>query len=535
MDHDDIAEGNFEIESYDYGYHLAEHKKWIYEEVGKIRGSSDPAVCTGIMGGSFNFALKLDFVDGGPPWLIRFPLLGRVMFPDEKTLNEIAVMEYLREKTSLPVPEVVAYSLTKDTPQGVGPFIITTFFEGGTRLIDRMRKEAADRKAGLDLDLSEEILEKSYRVMAKITLELSRCTFDRVGSIERDGDEGNSEWKIGERAAITHCINETMRCCGVRPERILEGSFTVDQYFTALLDEHMHQLQTQRNAAEIIRKKEGSEDDMEMCAEDFRKKFLARHFFRNTILPKFPASPDLPAAALFCDDLSPGNVLVDDDFNIVAAIDWEFSYAAPYQYTCSPPHWLLINNPGDWMWEHGITNFLDTYRPRFETFLKILRQLEEEDKAKDDTADSVSKSDQSSNRPRLSTLMQQSWDDGTFWLVEAVKRSGDIDQVYWDCLDERFHGNRVSALKREKLLDEETRREMELLVEKKLEDLRLYNAELEVFQKKKKEYEERVERDTEAEAENRKGQEHVESKIEDKDGEEIIEVNRQEVKDEKDA
>lgn len=48
---------------------------------------------------------------------------------------------------------------------------------------------------------------------------------------------------------------------------------------------------------------------------------------------------------LFCDDLWPGNVLVDDNLRLTGVVDWEFPYAAPAQFAGSIPWWLLLEKP----------------------------------------------------------------------------------------------------------------------------------------------------------------------------------------------
>jgi aminoglycoside phosphotransferase (APT) family kinase protein len=42
---------------------------------------------------------------------------------------------------------------------------------------------------------------------------------------------------------------------------------------------------------------------------------------------------------LICDDFRFGNILVNNatDLKIVAVVDWEWAYAAPYQMLYSPP------------------------------------------------------------------------------------------------------------------------------------------------------------------------------------------------------
>ena len=53
------------------------------------------------------------------------------MHPEAKVRHEVAVMQYLRAKTSIPVPEIIAWGDAKDNIiEGVGPFIIMEFIDG---------------------------------------------------------------------------------------------------------------------------------------------------------------------------------------------------------------------------------------------------------------------------------------------------------------------------------------------------------------------------------------------------------------------
>lgn len=72
---------------------------------------------------------------------------------------------------------------------------------------------------------------------------------------------------------------------------------------------------------------------------------------------------------LFCDDL-------DAECSIVGVIDWEFAYAAPAEYTYSPPWWLLTEMPE--YWPSGLADWSATYEPRLSLFLKVLKAKEEE-------------------------------------------------------------------------------------------------------------------------------------------------------------
>ena len=76
--------------------------------------------------GSFNFYIRIHWKDDGPDWLIRFPIPGKTVFPEEKYRDEVAVIKFIREKTSIPIPEVIAHGTAAENPTWLGPFIIMT-------------------------------------------------------------------------------------------------------------------------------------------------------------------------------------------------------------------------------------------------------------------------------------------------------------------------------------------------------------------------------------------------------------------------
>ncbi|KAJ5096402.1 hypothetical protein NUU61_005758 [Penicillium alfredii] len=51
---------------------------------------------------------------------------------------------------------------------------------------------------------------------------------------------------------------------------------------------------------------------------------------------------------IWCDDFRPVNILLNSDSEIVGVIDWEFTYAAPVEFSHAPPWWLLIEKPEFW-------------------------------------------------------------------------------------------------------------------------------------------------------------------------------------------
>ncbi|PGH10637.1 hypothetical protein AJ79_05351 [Helicocarpus griseus UAMH5409] len=131
---------------------------------------------------------------------------------------------------------------------------------------------------------------------------------------------------------------------------------------------------------------------------------------------------------LFCDDLRPSNVLVDENLRICAVIDWEFCYAAPAEFSHCSPWWLLLARPETW--NAGIDDFLAHYMPRQKIFLEVLRDCENE----------LNQNGSIFGSPRLSELMAQSIEDGSFWVSLAAIYSFAFDDIYWQFIHPKHYG-----------------------------------------------------------------------------------------------
>jgi len=131
--------------------------------------------------GSFNWSCKVQF-DDGMQWVVRFPVNGRVMHGDEKVRHEVAVMKFIKEKTSIPMPSIIAWGSSSDNPLGLGSFIIMEFIEGEP--LDRiLRQGTGPQERILRSDISDRQLETIYRQIANILLELSAHDFLEIGSL----------------------------------------------------------------------------------------------------------------------------------------------------------------------------------------------------------------------------------------------------------------------------------------------------------------------------------------------------------------
>ncbi|TWU72580.1 hypothetical protein ED733_002516 [Metarhizium rileyi] len=61
--------------------------------------------------------------------------------------------------------------------------------------------------------------------------------------------------------------------------------------------------------------------------------------------------------------------------SIVGVIDWEFSYAAPNEFTFAPPWRLLLEQPE--YWTEGLDNWIERYESCLPIFLEAMEDCED--------------------------------------------------------------------------------------------------------------------------------------------------------------
>ncbi|KAL2754155.1 hypothetical protein ACRALDRAFT_1056424 [Sodiomyces alcalophilus JCM 7366] len=223
------------------------------------------------------------------------------------------------------------------------------------------------------------------------------------------------------------------------------------------------------------------ESTLQHLCNDCRNKYVARRLFHNLAkqgrLSTYgfkdddwsfhsktqpstisPAPPNSGSFRLWADDLRPGNILLNASDEIVALIDWEFTYAGPTQFILDPPWWLLLDVPE--MWSSGIDDWAEVYSRRLETWLSAMKKAEE--------------SMGPASMPFvLSTYMRESWETGRFWLNYAARKSWAFDTIFWKYLDKRFFGDREDVPKHDlwktriHLLSEDEQRAMDPFVERR--------------------------------------------------------------------
>ncbi|KAJ5105282.1 hypothetical protein NUU61_002629 [Penicillium alfredii] len=372
--------------------------------------------------GSYNISLRLKYRSSAT--VIRLSQPGATLFPEEKVANEVAIMRFLLDQTSIPVPFILHSGTKKDSPLELSPFIMMDYIEYETKMYDALNTPGCpkEQRGVLNPTIDENRLEMLYQQLADILLQLYTPSLPRIGSLNQVDD---FTWEVTRRP-LSMNMNELVRLGGLSRSRLPDLYTTFDtssSYLEMLASLHMEHLVHQRN------------DSVE-SADDCRRKLVARYLFRKLARDKRLTNPlfEKGPFKLWCDDLRPANVLLNKNEQITGVVDWEFTYAAPVEFSHAPPWWLLIEKPE--LWSKGLEDWTRVFDYRLKTFLKAMKGCED-------------------------SVIQ----NGRFA----------FDAIYWQKIDPRFFGSTKNPeeawRERLHLLDEKERSEMEILVAQKLKEM----------------------------------------------------------------
>ncbi|KAI5266821.1 hypothetical protein E4T47_08163 [Aureobasidium subglaciale] len=377
--------------------------------------------------GSFNSCHKVLFEDG-TAWAVRYSIPSRVMHPDEKTRREAAVMMFVKEHTQIPVPKVIALGAAADNHDPlIGPFLITEWVEGKplTTVLEELPRPSWGPV--LRQDIEEDQLRKVYGQMVRILLELAAHDFDEIGALlMTEGESESDRWSIvarpmtlkvneieaggnviadGKIAPMVHRIQRSLTSA----DHDLPAFKSTTEYMQNLVQQYITHLHEQGNSI----------DD----ASDARQKFVLRCRIME-LIPHFVSRKyNFGPFKLVCDDFRFGNVLVDEtSLQVTGVIDWEWTYTAPYQSLFYPPPWLILERPTSWT-----KNGEERYEQKLSVFLQC---LEEEEKRL------VGSAYHDPPDRRMSSLMRNSFEDGTFWFMQLLQEAfGFHEEILWRNLE----------------------------------------------------------------------------------------------------
>jgi hypothetical protein len=205
-----------------------------------------------------------------------------------------------------------------------------------------------------------------------------------------------------------------------------------------------------------LREQPNSTDDEDDARQRYRYWTAMHKLAPKVLMSEFNNGP----FKLICDDFTPANMIVNnaEDLEIIAVIDWEWSYAGPLQLYWSPPRWLLLQQPDYWKKDE---ERLDRYKHCLFLYLRILEDEEE------NSPNLISEA-----RPRGSSLIKQAWQDGKIWYHHILLGS------FHHISDVPYRELKAVAPELDDLANAVPAQEVEVFVEMKMEQLRTYKADL---------------------------------------------------------
>lgn len=154
--------------------------------------------------------------------IFRLLILGKVTFRKKKVIDEVLVMKYIAKHTSVPTPRMIQVS---DSPWG--PCIFMNHIEG--RLLSESLKapKRLEKLKVLDPNIDIQTLTKAYRVMSKVSIELSKCEFTNIGGLSQ---EPSGAWCIGKRPT-TKNMNQLVALANYPPDELPAHPFSTAKTF----------------------------------------------------------------------------------------------------------------------------------------------------------------------------------------------------------------------------------------------------------------------------------------------------------------
>ncbi|KAF4611812.1 hypothetical protein D9613_003941 [Agrocybe pediades] len=266
--------------------------------------------------------------DDSTSWIIRFGMrpmdayFNTAAQLERKILNEVAALHLVRQRTAIPVPEIISYHAHPSPANPLGAdfpaFVLMTALRGMT--IDECGISIEELASGYDSSLPDpfgdderrrSILQQYLHDIADIHVQLSKITFDRIGSFRIDSEGVVS---IGPGADFGLGPFETAR-----------------EYFAI-----------QAEAYERLAIAAGLDDECEEGSEKAEAAQLKRRFvaslWRKAMMPLVDERDALGPFPMRHGDLHSDNILVDETGHIVGVLDWDCAGTVPWEAFAVPTY-----------------------------------------------------------------------------------------------------------------------------------------------------------------------------------------------------
>ncbi|RVX74003.1 hypothetical protein B0A52_02893 [Exophiala mesophila] len=291
--------------------------------------------------------------------------------------------------------------------KGMGPYLLIEYIDEtrGQRLSDTWEIGRVDPRLRKNL----------FRGLAQTMLRMARIPFPRIGSLIIDND---GFLRLANRPLTSEL--QDLESEGIPLDIPRNRTYdTVGAYIDELLHCHDSRLRYQPNSVFELG------DAVSQMAAHATLRTVRADFFRRD-LNEGPFTMQLT-------DMNRHNIIVDRDWNLTCHIDLEWTAILPQEFM-QPPLWLT-NQAVD-------TLDVDAYNKLREEFMQA---MEEEEKNR------LELRPLGKHALQLSSIMNVSWDRGTFWiqpLYSRLHRQNDqfclILFAYWARQSHKFMNEKVN-------------------------------------------------------------------------------------------
>lgn len=250
------------------------------------------------------------------------------------------------EKTTIPIPKVIAYAIG-EASKIVPNFAIIEYLEGQKLNAVELRNLESAKKARFNAS------------MADFFVQLRRLEFDAIGRVvQRNGDF------VVDRPPATIDIN-SQALEGLQPEKVVERYAKGGPLRSA--SDYLHMLLDLADNAYTKSRCSVDSDNQKYAREQLYYLSGFRHFAEEW---QAKEDDDQGPFVLVHGDLETFNLLIGDEGEIVGFLDWEWSRVLPRRYL-TPPTFPSFNLEAQaayygfyWLYKDGLRPLFDAVRAR---------------------------------------------------------------------------------------------------------------------------------------------------------------------------
>lgn len=254
----------------------------------------------------------------GTTYMMRVSL---PVYPRHKTRAEVATLRWVRDNTSVPVPTVYDFDDSNDNEVGFEWILME--FMGGRPAHERWWAMTMEQKVAFAQRIAMFQAELSGRGRAE-------STFKRIGTLTLDRPAGEDA-TAGNRIAVGPLVAPEFFVGEKLFYHVPRGPFhSSHDWLAAQLNIIMFHQMTILSKTDDEDEQEDAEDALGLSAK------------LMCLVPKvFPPSPSAAeTTGLYHHDLHLNNILVSDQGDITAVLDWECVSALPLWMATRPPKFL---------------------------------------------------------------------------------------------------------------------------------------------------------------------------------------------------